>query len=528
MADSPKFLGWRWARRLSQLLFLAAFLYLFRATELGRDALLPYTNLFFRLDPLAAASAMLAARAFIAAMALSIVLLLLTALFGRFFCGWVCPLGTLLDAFGRLLGTRSQFHNAPRRWWRPTRHVLLLAILIAAVFSLPLVGYLDPFALLTRGLAVAVDPALNRAAQGTFTWLYLHAPPAVTHVTEPLYGLVREYMLPFQQAAFSGAAVSAGILCAVFLLELIERRFWCRNVCPLGSLLTFAARFCPLRRQPAVACRDCLQCTSACRMGAFNGQQKLELGACTLCMDCVDDCPRAIAAFHFRLGRGPSRPAPATDFSRRAFLTGCTLGLALPAVLATAQKAGLTPAAAVLRPPGGDGDDFLDLCVRCGQCLKVCPTNGLQPDMSGGLPGLFAPHLVPRMGYCEYNCTLCSQVCPSGAIPPLTLPVKQRTALGLAVFDHNRCLPYAQHTACLVCEEHCPVPDKAIRTRAVEFVAADGSKATVLQPYVVRRLCIGCGICENKCPLEGIAGVRVEAAAGHERRRTRWRGGGNR
>ena len=125
MRDWPRLqFGWRWGRRLSQLLFVAAFLVLFRATEYGYDALLPYSDLFFRLDPLVAASAMLAARVFIASLGLSLIVLVLTALLGRFFCGWVCPLGTLLDGFGWLLGNRAQFHNAPRRWCGPApRHV---------------------------------------------------------------------------------------------------------------------------------------------------------------------------------------------------------------------------------------------------------------------------------------------------------------------------------------------------------------------------------------------------------------------
>ena len=258
-------------------------------------------------------------------------------------------------------------------------------------------------------------------------------------------------------------------------------------------------------------------------MGAFDSQGKLQTAACTFCMDCVDDCPRGIARFRFRLGRGgtvSTGTVSATDFSRRAFLTGCALGGALPAAVAAAKNLRLAPAQRleVLRPPGAHDEKFLDLCVRCGECLKVCPTNALQPDMSGGLTGMFAPRLVPRIGYCEYNCTLCSQVCPSGAIPPLSLPVKQRTPLGLAVFDEHHCLPYAQHIPCLVCEEHCPIPDKAIRTRRVEFVAGDGQAGSILQPYVVKDLCIGCGICENKCPLH-TPGVRVQVAHQPLRRR---------
>ena len=118
---------------------------------------------------------------------------------------------------------------------------MLLVILIAAAFSVPLVGYLDPFVLLTRGLAIAVHPFIARVTHSTFSWLYVSAPPAVTDVSEEVYSLLRAHVLPFQQPIYTGVAVSAGILAAIFLLELVERRFWCRNLCPLGSLLTLAA-----------------------------------------------------------------------------------------------------------------------------------------------------------------------------------------------------------------------------------------------------------------------------------------------
>jgi len=523
---------WRHARRLVQLLFLALFLFLFRGTELGRDEVLPHANLFFRLDPLVAASAMLAARAFIAALALSHLLLVLTALFGRFFCGWVCPLGTLLDGLGWVVGGRDRAHHPPRRAWRPVRHILLIAILVAAAFSLPLVGYLDPFAVLTRGLAFAVDPFLSRASSSVFDWLYFNAAPSVSYVSETVYDFLRDHVLAFKQATLAGAAVAAGTLLAIFLLEFVERRFWCRNLCPLGSLLTLVARFAPLGRTPPRACPNCQQCAQACRMDAFNSQGKLETSACTLCMDCVDDCPHSIATLRFGFRRRSAgstsggRTAQPTDLSRRALLTGCTLGLALPAAVAVARR--IRPAVAsetsVLRPPGVTAAGFLDRCVRCGECLKVCPTNALQPDMTGGFEGLFAPRLVPRIGYCEYNCTLCNEVCPSGAIPPLDLPAKQHSPVGLAIFDETRCLPYASNTPCLVCEAHCPIPDKAIRTRSATITAADGTERTLLRPYVIHRLCIGCGICENKCPLSGPAGVRVQPHAypGQQRQHRRY------
>ena len=119
------------------------------------------------------------------------------------------------------------------------------------------------------------------------------------------------------------------------------------------------------------------------------------------------------------------------------------------------------------------------------------------------------PVLHPRLGYCEYNCSLCGQVCPTGAIPKLPLEVKKKAVIGLAIFDKNQCLPYAKKMNCMVCEEHCPISNKAIRFESVEEVDYSGKRITLKRPYVVDDLCIGCGICEYVCPLEEKAGIEV-------------------
>jgi Pyruvate/2-oxoacid:ferredoxin oxidoreductase delta subunit len=142
--------------------------------------------------------------------------------------------------------------------------------------------------------------------------------------------------------------------------------------------------------------------------------------------------------------------------------------------------------------------------------MKVCIGNALHSAfLEAGIEGMFTPMVRSRIGYCEYNCTLCGQVCPSGAIRKLALPDKHATVIGRAVFDRNLCLPYAKGIPCIVCEEHCPTPDKAIKFRRQSVVNAKGETVTVLQPFLVDELCIGCGICENKCPLPGRAAVMV-------------------
>jgi ferredoxin len=165
----------------------------------------------------------------------------------------------------------------------------------------------------------------------------------------------------------------------------------------------------------------------------------------------------------------------------------------------------------LLRPPGvRSEDEFLKRCVRCGECMKVCLRSALYPAAyQAGLEGFYTPLLIPRLGYCEYNCTLCGQVCPTGAIPALAVDAKRREVIGKAVFDKNHCLPFARRIECIVCEEHCPIPEKAIRSREVSVVGPDGISKSVREPYLVDEICNGCGICENVCPLESKAGIEV-------------------
>jgi MauM/NapG family ferredoxin protein len=159
--------------------------------------------------------------------------------------------------------------------------------------------------------------------------------------------------------------------------------------------------------------------------------------------------------------------------------------------------------AKLIRPPGALPEpQFLAKCVKCGECMKVCPTNGLQPALDeAGPEGLWTPVLVPRIGYCEYLCSLCSQVCPTGAIRGLKIPEKIEIRIGSAWIHKHRCIPYALGESCMVCRESCPTTPKAIQLFRMEVLLTDGSVATPRAPLVDAEICIGCGICETRCPV---------------------------
>ncbi len=489
-------------RRISQLLCLFLFLFLFRQTDYsGSDTLDYAVNILFRLDPLVLATMVLAKKAVFALLWPSLIVVGLTLFLGRVFCSWICPMGTLIDISGHMIPVGNK-----KVQLRYLKYCILVVTLIGAPFGFQLIGFADPFSLLVRGMSFTIDPMMNFLVCGFFDSIYVSGPQWVSNMTEPVYGLFKTFILPFRQSFFYLSFLSFVCLIVIFILEFWGKRFWCRNLCPLGALLALISKCAFLKRIPIKACKNCELCQTACPMDAVKDDKKLLFEECNLCMNCLEFCPNSITTFKFGIPKAPSK----IDISRRKLITAGVVGLALPAIART-QAISKMPDNDLIRPPGAlDEADFLATCVRCGECMKVCIKNGLQPlFMEKGIEGMFTPKLVPRLGYCEYNCTLCSQVCPTGAIQRLDLKQKHAFVMGKAYFDLNRCLVYAKKQLCIVCEEHCPIHDKAIKFTKVMIQNVHGENKILKQPYVVEKNCIGCGICEYVCPVPGESAIRV-------------------
>ena len=227
-------------------------------------------------------------------------------------------------------------------------------------------------------------------------------------------------------------------------------------------------------------------------------------------MTCVDVCP--VDAISFGL-KQPFFDRPATvglDLSRRSFLESAIVGVAaVPLFKLNYSKRYMDET--VIRPPGAlPEEEFLDKCIRCGECMKVCPTNGLQPTfLEAGVEGIGTPKLVPRVGYCEYVCVSCTRVCPTDAIVELTEAEKKKVKIGTARIDTSRCIPYSEYEDCLVCEEQCPIPTKAIKFEIKDVITFSGDVRRIKFPVVLKDKCTGCGICENKCPVKPEAAILV-------------------
>jgi MauM/NapG family ferredoxin protein len=386
------------------------------------------------------------------------------------------------------------------------KYVILMIVLISSVFGVQLLGFTDPFSLLVRGMVFSVDPAFNYLVSLFFDSIYTLGPAWLSDITEPLYGGFKTVLLPFKQGFFYLSFLSFFLPALIFMMAFLGKRFWCRNLCPLGGLLALISRGSFFKRIPGKACRNCGLCERHCRMDAFDKTHHFLPEECSLCMDCLAFCPENITTFRFSLPNN----TPSLNITRRQLLAAGVTGFILPALCRTNALSKM-PDDALIRPPGALVEtDFLAACVRCGECMKVCINTALQPlFLEKGLEGMFTPRLVPRLGYCEFNCTLCSQVCPTGALEKITMEQKHAVVLGTAFFDRNKCLVYAQKHSCIVCEEHCPTHDKAIKFNVLKTRDGFGNPVILKQPYVVEALCIGCGICEYICPVQGTAAIRV-------------------
>ncbi|HTY44377.1 MAG TPA: 4Fe-4S binding protein [Patescibacteria group bacterium] len=492
-------------RRLSQAFFLCLFVYILWSTTYPLKGLLP-PETFFTLDPLIMAAVSLSGRLLLSGLAVSACLLLLTLAVGRFFCGWVCPLGACIDAAGLLNRKRSDVSDAHNRRMRSVKFYILLIILVCAVFGIQLAWVFDPMVIMARSVSLNLIPGLTFAMNKAFVFLVRDL--GWTGGVLDLYRALKASLLGVNIYYFSHSFIILLFFIFVVGTSAVLKRFWCRALCPLGALYAFFASVALLGRA-VTSCTHCRQCKSRCRMGAIKDDASYIKGECILCLDCLYDCPVQATRFQWSfLPSAETKPAPSggAGINRRDFLfLACSLLLALGARFRGEETLDATRRA-VIRPPGAPPEkEFLDRCIRCGNCMKVCITNGLQPVMlQTGIAGLWTPQLVPETGYCEYSCTLCGKVCPTQAIPSLSVEQKHRTSLGLAVIDRAMCLPWARHEQCIVCQEHCPVSSKAIKLQEDSLYGP-----AVLKPYVEAQLCIGCGICQNKCPVRPTRAIRV-------------------
>lgn len=500
-------------RKLVQLAFFIFFIYLFLVARYPYESLMG-SDFGLRLSPLIPLFTFIDTLSLPPLVIPGLIILILTPFLGRFFCSWVCPLGTSLDVTDRLIKTPK---NTQARSWDRLRYLKfanLIALIIMAIFSLNLWGYLDPLSIFNRMLTVILYPLAT-----LFSENLLLALSSISFLETPayyLYDLFKDSMMPEGQAYYQQvlliAVFSGGILAA----EKLSRRFWCRYVCPAGALLGVLSQFRFYERLVGEECPACNLCISECKMDAIpqDDVSKTNKVECIECFNCGAACPPKTKAITYRWRWKPYHTE--LDLNRRQVLGGMLTGLGGLGLLSLGLP-NRNDARHMIRPPGSLSEaEFQDKCIRCLECVRICESNGgcLQPDaFHSSLTQLWLPAAQMRTGYCEYNCNLCAEVCPTDAIEPITLEEKQHWVMGTAYFREDLCIPYARDEDCIVCEEHCPTPEKAIRFETKNVELPEGGFRLLKLPYMDPDLCIGCGICEFKCPLDGEAGIFVTKPA---------------
>ncbi len=540
-----------WMRRFAQVGFLSLFLYfLFQTAFRGTFSAASDTPVrlplpvegFLLADPFVALMTLLSTHAVYRGLAWSLVVLALTLVFGRVFCGWICPFGTLHHFFGwifpsRYLKGNKRVESNKTHWWQAGKYYIMWGFLGAALVGSSIGGLLDPICVAVRTIGLGVIPALqyigirgsDAIADTNVRALQSSADSAQDFLSRSVWTSHQHY---YHQTWFI-----VFFLVAILFMNRFIPRFWCRALCPLGALLGTVSRFALFGMEKDHAkCTDCNLCLVNCQ-GADSpqGGVKHRQDECHMCLNCESSCPEDVIKFRFLPNRRSAVKKP--DLTRRTVIASSAAGaLAIPA-MRIANWPDKDYSAKMIRPPGAvEEREFLDRCIRCAECMKVCPNNALHPAFfEAGLEGVWTPILIPRIGYCEFSCVLCGQVCPTGAIQKITekekMGVGQKpVTIGTAMYDRGRCLPWAMATPCIVCEEFCPTSPKAIWPEEVEVPKRDskpgpnGEPPKMLtiklqRPHVDPSLCVGCGACEKVCPIVDQPAVYV-TSAGETRSKT--------
>jgi MauM/NapG family ferredoxin protein len=387
------------------------------------------------------------------------VTIIVTLVFGRVFCGWLCPFGALqmlADKAGRFI-----FKNGRHKKVVALRAKTARALSIARWFWL---FFLIVFFILGSNFLMSLTPFSLLSGE----------------TVNILRGVV-----PWA-------------LIAIMIANVLFSRVWCNSVCPTGILLSLISKLRIFRYSISEDCTKCGRCVDACSVGTAPGKPGAMEEGCIACGDCVSACPEKAVGF---FGPGKKRKkeskedAPVKEkagHTRREFLKISVAAVAAASIFTLGKTVKTTNK--ILRPPGAlDEEIFTSVCSRCGRCIKVCPNEALIPmPVTEGIECYGTPYIIPRQGSCVL-CMACQEVCPTGAIervPP------DKVKMGSSSIDEKRCLAWSFDKLCFVCGEQCPMlaiePDDLIR------------------PVVDPNICVGCGTCEKACPVEGEAAIRVD------------------
>jgi ferredoxin len=488
------------------------------ADNLAEKETLP-ADTFLVIDPLVSLSTAIAARSWVWSLAGAAIILIVCILIPRGFCGYLCPLGTLIDLFDWTVSKRvERFRVAGEGWWVHVKYYLLAATLVCALLGVLVSGYVAAIPVITRGMLFLGEPVQSGLMRG---W----------HQVPPLN---------------AGHFVSIALFFGVLALGLMRPRFWCKYVCPSGAVFSLGNLFRVTERKVEHTCINCNKCVEICPFDAIKPDFTTRTTDCTLCQTCAGVCPTHAIKFverwntvELKVENDP--PTGETVLGRRGFMSlaagtaaavvgGATFSLVTKSFGARIDRSAY---GLFVRPPGSVPEpEFLQMCIRCGECFKACPYNVLQPmGFQQGLEGLWTPYVVADHAGCAPSCNACGEVCPTGAIRALPIEEKRVVRMGLAIVNERTCLPFANREACQLCVDECA----SAGYHAIEFtrvhtqVDADGQPiegSGHVAPVVLADKCVGCGLCQMQCyqfnvkqkGLLDASAIIVEPGEGHEDR----------
>ena len=524
-------------RRISQIFFFIVFIWFCFVTAPGDRwwQLRGWpVNWIIELDPLVGLATLLSTRTVYAGLLWGLATIVLTIIFGRFFCGWLCPFGAIHQFVGFLANrkkkTAAKIKLNAYHPWQVVKYWILVFLLTISAMELIVDLIRLPgshqwvFALVVlTALALTVRHTMTRSrgnlkqAVGYLigfiaVWLMLsllfkadRAPFAALQIglLDPIplvYRSINLLIMPLLDQTslrmtpaprwYDGTGLIAMIFLAAILLNLLKPRFYCRFICPAGALFGVLSRF-TLWRIGKISqdCSYCHICEKHCE-GGCSPTTEIRISECVLCLNCMGDCRHGLMTYQ----TAPSATGEILniDLTRRQFLVSAVTGAAAIPVARLGGNLSANWNPALVRPPGALAEkEFLSRCIKCGQCMRICPTNVIHPaGLEGGLEGLWTPVLNFRIGTsgCQFNCIACGHLCPTAAIRPLSLDERKGlgefaargpVTIGTAFIDRGRCLPWAMDRPCIVCQENCPVSPKAITTRSVFNTLNTGSQLTV-------------------------------------------------
>lgn len=433
-----------------------------------------------------------------------LILIVVTLLFGRAYCSSICPMGVYQDI---IAWTSKRTAPKKKRYkFSKARHILRVSILVASVsiiLKFPLItALIDPYS------------AYGRIVTDVFRPVYM----AGNNVLEMILTRFENYTF-YKTDIFINSVFT--LVVAILTLAIIgyiawrHGRTYCNTICPVGTILGFLSRFSIFRiRIDKSKCNSCGQCEKQCKASCISSKQKtVDNSRCVDCFNCLNVCRRNALKYTPSSPVTPRKEGISTpvDKRRRRFLTtGIITAVSVPIVVVEDEINSLTGNDRYIRqqpilPPGAVSiDNMLCHCTSCHLCISKCPSQVLRPAfMEYGLVGMMQPTMYFDKGFCNYDCTDCSKVCPNGAIKPLTVDEKHLNQGGHVVFTRDICVVQTDETNCGACSEHCP-------TQAVTMVPY---KDGLTIPQINIEICIGCGGCEFICPVRPFRAIHVEGHA---------------